>query len=189
MTNGLSVRQEQGCGWLFYHAKKNRLCLSFYSIQRDCVILEVLALFVCFAFHASVVRHQKLSKNVFLFCMFSSWEWGDLMKCINTFRSGWTNLRLFIMSPKCAALSSVNSCVLTLFRILLRLLHCGKYNVLWPVLGARDLILLFPCLLLLIASTSEPENGCAAVITEAQHVTMGVRVSAIIYSIWARTQY
>lgn len=45
VTNGLSVRQEHGCGWLFQLAKKNRLCLSFCSIQRDCVILEVLALF------------------------------------------------------------------------------------------------------------------------------------------------
>lgn len=46
VTNGLSVRQEQGCGWLFYHAKKNRLCLSSYSIQHDCVIRQVLAVFV-----------------------------------------------------------------------------------------------------------------------------------------------
>jgi len=63
VTNGLSVRQERGCGWLFYHTKKNRLCLSFYSIQRDSVILEVLALFM-FAFPATVVRHQELSKCV-----------------------------------------------------------------------------------------------------------------------------
>lgn len=39
MTNGLSVRQEQGCGRLFYCAKKNRLCLSSYSVNvrlREC---------------------------------------------------------------------------------------------------------------------------------------------------------
>lgn len=45
VTNGLSVRQEHGCGWLFHHAKRNRLCLLSYSIKRDCVIVEVLALF------------------------------------------------------------------------------------------------------------------------------------------------
>lgn len=46
MTNGLSVRQEQGCGCLFYCAKKNRLCLSSYSIQRERVSPAVSAVFV-----------------------------------------------------------------------------------------------------------------------------------------------
>ena len=57
VTNGFSVRQEQGCGWLFCHAKKNRLCLSFYSVEPHSVMLEVLALFlfVCFAFLAAVL--------------------------------------------------------------------------------------------------------------------------------------
>lgn len=28
VTNGLSVRQEHGGGWLFHHEEDNRLCLS-----------------------------------------------------------------------------------------------------------------------------------------------------------------
>ncbi len=96
--------------------------------------------------------------------------------------------RLFILSPGSVVLLSVNS-RFDFIWILLQLLRCGKHNALWPVLGANDLILLFPCLLLLIASTSEPENGCAAVITEALRGVMGVHVFAIIYSIRARTPH
>lgn len=99
-----------------------------------------------------------------------------------------TNLRLFMLSPGGVVLFSVNSCFDFIW-ILLQLLHCGKHNALWPVLRPNDVILLFPCLLLLIASTSEPENGCAAVITEALRYVMGVHVFAIIYSNWARTPY
>lgn len=46
VTNGLSVRQEHSSGWLFQHAKGNRLCLSFSCVQHDSVILEVSAVFV-----------------------------------------------------------------------------------------------------------------------------------------------
>lgn len=136
MTNGLSVRQEQGCGWLFYHAKKNRLCLSFYSIQRDCVILEVLALFL-FAFLATVVRHRAGRRKCVAVVPLLRRE-GDLIQreCMHAFRSGWTNLRLFILSPGGV---SVNSCF-DFICIPLGLLCCGKHNALWPVLGANDLI-------------------------------------------------
>lgn len=166
------------------------VCLSIaYSVTVWCWKCWLCFCLLCFSCHCTATTGT-IKRNVFLLCLFSSWEWGGLIKWehINAFRSGWTNLRLFILSPGGVVLLFVNSCFDFIW-ILLGLLHCGKHNALWPVLRANDLILLFPCLLLLIASTSEPENGCAAVITEAQRGVMGVHVFAIIYSIWARTEY
>lgn len=84
MTNGLSVRQEQGCGWLFYHAKKNRLCLSFYSIQRDCVILEVLALFLFALLYWPLwCDNRNYQKMCFRCTCFSPENEATFWKCMN----------------------------------------------------------------------------------------------------------
>lgn len=115
VTNGLSVRQEHGCGWLFQHAKRNRLCLLSYSIKRDCVIVEVLALFALLSVASQ--RDTRPIKNICSMLFLFDSGWRDV-KCEHI-RSHWSPLRGWLYS-NCAAIP--------------------WHNAWWPVITLDDLI-------------------------------------------------
>lgn len=95
---------------------------------------------VSFSCHCSATPGRMIKKMFLLYMFFfPPSEWVDTMRYINAFRSGRTNRRLFITPAGGAQLLSVNSCF-DFIGILLRFLRCGKMLVLWPVLGANDLI-------------------------------------------------
>lgn len=132
VTNGLSVRQEQGCGCLFYCAKKNRLCLSSYSTQRERVTLGVFV----FTEHVSVFRDTRKggSESVVVVARFSPENqvtfWVVLMLL-----EGGAPISEFITSA-----GGVWRLAVICIWILLRFLPCGKHNAPWPALRVSDLI-------------------------------------------------
>lgn len=115
------------------------VCLPIaYSMTVWCWKCWLCLYLLGFSCYCSATPGRRI-KKCYCCTLCPSREWGDLVKCINAFRGGWTDLRWFLTSAGGVRLLSVNS-RFDFIWILLGFLHCGKHNALWPVLRANYLI-------------------------------------------------